>query len=211
MTAARLGALLALAVALGGGALRAQEPEREAPPTWEFAASAYGYFVPESQDFLLPTFTADRDWLHLEARYNYEALDTGSVWFGYNLSFGEKVTFDFTPMIGGVFGDVDGIAPGFKATLAWKGLELYSESEIVFDREASTESFVYTWSELSWAPRDWFRFGLVGQRTRVYESERDVQRGLLVGFSYKILDISAYLLNPDDDNPLGVVSLTVSF
>ena len=53
-----------------------------------------------------PTFTADRDWLHLEARYNYEALDTGSAWVGYNFSGGETLAWEFTPMIGGVFGDM---------------------------------------------------------------------------------------------------------
>ena len=32
----------------------------------------------------------DHDWLHLEARYNYETLETGSVWVGCNLSGGEN-------------------------------------------------------------------------------------------------------------------------
>ena len=76
-----------------------------------------------------PTFTADRDWLHLEARYNYEALDTGSAWVGYNFSGGETVTWELTPMLGAVFGATDGIAPGYKGSLGWKKLELYSEGE----------------------------------------------------------------------------------
>lgn len=195
-------------VGLAGGSARAQEPDEKA---WSFSASAYEYFIPDSPDYAQPAFTADRGWLHLEARYNYEGLETGSVWFGYNYSVGETVTFDFTPMIGGVFGDTDGIAPGYRASLGWKTLELYSESEYVFDTNDSSESFLYTWSELSWAPRDWFRIGLVVQRTRVYETDRDVQRGLLVGFSYKSANLSAYLFNPDDDNPTGVVALTLGF
>ncbi len=51
-------------------------------------------------------------------------------------------------------------------------------------------SFFYSWSELSVSPVDWFRFGLVGQRTRAYQTDVDIQRGLLVGFSYKKMDFT---------------------
>ena len=36
-------------------------------------------------------------------------------------------------MLGGVFGDTTGIAPGYKGSLSWWKLELYSEGEYVFD------------------------------------------------------------------------------
>jgi hypothetical protein len=56
--------------------------EQPAGPAWAFSASAYAYFPPDSQNYVQPTIRGDRGWLHLEARYNYEALDTGSVWIG---------------------------------------------------------------------------------------------------------------------------------
>jgi hypothetical protein len=98
---------------------------------WSFSASAYTYFVPDSRNYVQPTVTADRQWLHLEARYNYEDLDTGSAWVGYNFSVGEKLSLDFTPMLGGVFGNTTGIAPGYRGTLSWWKLVLYSEGEYV--------------------------------------------------------------------------------
>ena len=88
-----------------------------AEKTWSFSASAYTYIVPDSREYVQPTFTADRGWLHLEARYNYEGLDSGSAWIGYNFSVGEKLSLAFTPMLGGVFGDTTGVAPGYKYTL----------------------------------------------------------------------------------------------
>ena len=81
---------------------------------WSFSASAYAYIVPDDRDYVQPTVTADRGWLHLEARYNYEDFNTGSLWVGYNLSAGEKVTLEFTPMLGAVVGDTDGVAPGLQ-------------------------------------------------------------------------------------------------
>ena len=79
-----------------------------------------------------PTITADRRWLHLEARYNYEDLDTASVWVGYNFSVGEKLSLDITPMLGGVFGNTTGIAPGLRGSLKWWRLELYGEARVRF-------------------------------------------------------------------------------
>ena len=179
--------------------------------TWSFSAAAATYIVPNDQEYVQPTFTADHDWLHLEARYNYENLETGSVWVGYNLSGGEKLEWELTPMLGGVFGNTTGIAPGYKGSLSWWKLELYSEGEYVFDTGNSAGSFFYSWSELSVAPVDWFRFGLVGQRTRAYQTDLDIQRGLLVGFTYKEIDFTTYAFNLDRDKPTWVFSVGVGF
>jgi hypothetical protein len=178
---------------------------------WAFSASAYTYFLPEADDYVQPTFTADRASLHLEARYNYEDLATGSVWLGFNFAGGEKIEWTFTPMVGGVFGGTDGVAPGYKGSLGWRKLELYSEGEYVFDTEDSANSFFYNWSEVTFAATEWFRFGIVGQRTRAYQSDRDIQRGLLVAFTYKRLDVAGYLFNPDDSQPIVVVALRIDF
>jgi hypothetical protein len=179
--------------------------------TWAFSASAYAYFVPDSRNYVQPTVAADRRWLHLEARYNYEGMDTGSAWVGYNFHVGEKLSLDFTPMLGGVFGRTTGIAPGYRGTLSWWKLELYSEGEYVFDTGDRSASFFYSWSELSLSPLEWFRFGLAAQRTRVYKSDRDVQPGFLIGVSCKGVDLTAYVFNPDEDEPTVVVAAGVSY
>jgi hypothetical protein len=177
---------------------------------WELSAALYGYFLPEDRDYLQPAVTADRGWLHLEGRFNYEDRDTGSAWFGYNLSVGHTVTLDFTPMVGAVFGNTAGIAPGYRATLAWRALELYSETEYVFDA-GSADDFLYTWSELAVSPVEWFRAGLAVQRTKVYKTDFDIQRGFFVGVSYKQADFSAYVFDPDAKRPTVVLSLAVGF
>jgi hypothetical protein len=208
---------MAVVLALGAWTAAAQPALTNAPAAesaekpWSFAASLYTYFVPDSREYVQPTFTADRDWLHLEARYNYEDLETGSVWLGCNFGGGDKLAWEFTPMLGGVFGNTTGIAPGYKGSLSWWKLELYSEGEYVIDTGDSSGSFFYNWSELTLAPVDWFRFGLVTQRTRAYESDRDIQRGLLLGFSWKQVDLSTSLFNLDDDDPAVVLSLGFTF
>lgn len=178
---------------------------------WEFSASAYFYAVPDSKDYAQPTLTADHGWLHLEGRYNYEALDTGSAWVGYNFSGGEKLAWEFTPMIGGVFGETEGVAPGFRFSLSWWKLEFSSEGEYVFNSAGRDLNFFYAWSELSLAPVDWLRFGLAGQRTRAYSSGVDIQRGFLVGLSYKKASVTTYVFNPDQSKPTVVVAVALNF
>ena len=186
-------------------------PPAEDEPAWEFSVAGATYFVPDDSNYLQPTFTADRGWLHLEARYNYEAHETGSAWIGYNFSGGETVTWELTPMIGAVFGATDGIAPGYKGSLGWKKLEFYSEGEYVVDAGESSDSFFYNWSELALAPVESFGFGMVTQRTRVYQTDRDIQRGLLAGYSFKQLGVTGYVFNPDDEKPTFVLSIAITF
>jgi hypothetical protein len=52
---------------------------------------------------------------------------------------------------------------------------------------------------------------MVTQRTRAYETDRDIQRGVLVGVTYKHLDVSGFVLNPDDDKPIVAIALRLSF
>ena len=218
----RLLACLALAFAFTGSAVFAQattnvpEPAVVTPPdaddkAWTFSAAANIYFVPDDREYVQPTLTADRGWLHLEARYNYEALDTGSVWFGYNITGGDTLSWELTPMLGGVFGDTTGIAAGYRGSLAWSMLEFFSEGEYVFDSGSTSDSFFYNWSELTLAPVDQFRFGLVTQRTRLYQSEREIQRGVLAGVSFKRASLTGYVFNPDDDKPTIVLAVAMTF
>ena len=162
-----------IAVGIGvavGDALAQATTNAPVEKAWSFSSSAYHLHRARQPEYVQPTFTADRGWLHLEARYNYEGLETGSAWVGYNFSVGEKLSLEFTPMLGGVFGDFTGVAPGYKYSLSWWKLQLYSEGEYVFDTDDSSESFFYTWSELTLAPVEWFRFGLVGSAN---EASRD--------------------------------------
>ena len=211
-------AVVAGVVVLAGGAF-AQPNTNLAPvvspadPTnqWSFSASAYTYFVPGGQDYVNPNVTADRGWLHLEARYNYEALETGSAWIGYNFSVGEKLLFEATLMLGGVFGALDGIAPGYNVSLRYWKLNLSSQGEYVFDTADRSGNFFYTWSELSYSPVDWFRAGLVVQRTKAYQSDLDIERGLLVGFTYKRVDFTTYVFNLGWADPTVVLALGFNF
>jgi len=184
----------------------------EADERWTISAAVYTYFPPETGNYLQPTLAADHDWLHLEGRYNYEELDTGSAWLGHNFSGGgEKVQWEFSPMLGGVFGKLTGIAPGYRGSLSWRKVELSSEGEYIIDTANSSDSYFYNWSELSLGLFDRFRIGVAAQHTHAYQTDRDVQRGVLAGLSYKNADLTGYVFNPDDRTPTVVIALSMSW
>jgi hypothetical protein len=179
---------------------------------WSFSAYAYTYLQEHDRDYIQPTFTADRGWLHLEARYNYEDYETVSLWVGYNWSFGKEIAVTLTPMIGGALGETKGFAPGFRFNAEWWKLTLYSEGEYFLDGDSSADDFFYNWTELSLDVTHGFRAGVVIQA----ETDATVRRGLLAGFKWEQeglgeLDLTAYLFDLDKDDKMFVFAVGVNF
>ena len=181
-------------------------------PAWTYSATGMYYSFRNQDDFLLAVATAEHGPLHLEARYNYEAIDSGSLFAGWKFSGGKTVTYELTPILGAVFGQKEGIAPGLEAAVAYGVVDFYMEAEYVYDLEVREDSFTYAWSELGFTPWEWLRFGLVGQRTRVYQSDRDIQRGCFAQLMHNKVTLGLYVFNPDDsDSRFTVFSLGAAF
>ena len=184
---------------------------RSSGKKWSYNLTASGYLVPDDLSYGSPVFAADHEWLHLEARYNYEAQKTGSLWAGYNLSAGHNLVLDVTPIFGVVFGETTGVAPGYELSLTYKKVELSSEGEYLFDIGDSSQNYFYSWNELAYSPVEWCHFGLVSQRTRAYQTMLDVQRGVSLGFAYKRMDYTTYIFNAGWTDPTVVLALSYKF
>ncbi len=199
MTASVLAWTLALAIASPAPqAEAAPAPPAEEPAGggWAPRFSLYGYLVPEGDPYLVPIVAVDHRWLHLEARYNYESREAGSVWAGYTLEWDGSLRFALTPILGGVFGSLNGVGTGVEWSLDWWRLELYSEWEFVLDVAQVDESYFYAWSEAAVRLLDWLRVGLALQRTRVTGVPVEVSWGPSLGFSVWKLDVAGYWFNP---------------
>jgi hypothetical protein len=178
---------------------------------WSFDLTGYWTNPPDDDAYGSAIFRADHGALHLEARYNYEDIDTGSVWAGWTFSWSGDVEVSLVPMVGGVFGHTQGVAPGLEFDLAWKILELYFEAEYVFDAAGRDDDFFYMWTEFTVNPTEWLSLGLVAQRTRAYDTDVEVDRGLLVGFHVRSVTATVYVFNLDQDDPYVMIGVGVSF
>jgi hypothetical protein len=166
--------------------------------------------IPDDGDYASVTAWADRRWLHLEGRYNYEDLKTGSVFAGANVAVGEDPWLEVTPMLGGVFGQTSGIAPAYRMAAGYGIVDVYSEGEYLIARDA-TDNYFYAWSELAVTPLAWLRIGVAGQRTRVYQTELEWQRGPLVGVTVGPVSLTTYVFNLGWESPTVVVAAAVEF
>jgi len=178
---------------------------------WSFAADAYYYMLPAEKNTTTLFGSADHKSLHLEARYNYEDLKTASMFVGYNLEAGRKLKLAATPMIGFVVGNTDGIAPGLEITLTWKKFDFYSESEYVIDFAGEENNYFYTWSELAISPFRNFRTGTSANRTRLYQSELELQKGIFAEYSFWKLTAGCHYFNPFSTDYFVIATLGIEF
>jgi hypothetical protein len=178
---------------------------------WSFSASGYYYFIPNEKNSYTLIGYADHKALHLEARYNYEDQNTGSAFGGWRFESGKKFQFGATPMVGFAFGNTNGFAPALELDATYKIFNFCSESEYLIDFAGKENNFFYTWSELAVSPFDFLRTGISVQKTRLYQTELDVQRGIFAEYSFWKLTVGAYYFNPFSTDNFVIVSLSVDF
>jgi len=189
-----------------------QSPVDTTASPFSASATGYYYFFPGSTDNTL-TLIGYMDFksFHLEPRYNYEAQNTGSVFAGWKFEAEGKLSFAATPMLGFVFGSLKGLAPGLELELSYKAFDFYSESEYVIDQEGSEFNYFYMWTELGYSPVEKFRTGISAQRTRLYETGLDFQRGVFAEYSFWKMTAGVHYFNPFTPEYFFIASLNFEF
>jgi hypothetical protein len=164
--------------------------------TWSFEAEAYYYILPNEKNTTTLIGYADHNAFHSEVRYNYEDLQTVSVFGGYRFKAGHGITAEVTPITGLAAGKTDGVIPGLLLNLAWKKSDFYSESEYVNNFQGSKLNYSYTWPEPEITPFKNFRTGISANRTRLIHSALDFQRGIFVKYTFRKLTAGIHYFNP---------------
>lgn len=179
-------------------------------PKWNHYFESDFYFY--SDDFyVLPMYRADRNHLHLEARYNYEDFQTFSAWGGYNFFGGDKLEYFITPMTGLAFGNTSGFLFGGEMTFTLGGFELYNESEYLAGFDSKQDNFFYAWTDFTWSPTDWLSFGYSSQITKPILTDYEFSNGFVLGGTYKNFGLSGYLYDVWTDEPFVMFALSFSF
>ena len=177
---------------------------------WSFAITAYPTDVRAGENYTSAIAAADRGPVHLEARYNYESVGARSAYVGWTFSGGDALTWQVTPIVGGAWGTTRSAVAGAEASVAWRALDAYVEAEYV-PTTSHEDAYVYAWSELGFRPAAWLRLGIVGQRTRTYGGQREIQRGLLAQVTWNAVTIGAYVFNPGAGDQVLMAMLGAKF
>jgi hypothetical protein len=82
----------------------------------------------------------------------------------------------------------------------------------LFDFASKENNFAYTYTELAVTFfKDHARTGLTGQRTRLYETKLDIQRGVFGEYYFGRFRVGAYYYDPFTESNFGVISFSVDF
>ncbi len=193
--------------------LCAQENKEDSTTSgWRFSAWAEMFIIPGQEDYFNPTFYARHNTLHLEGRFNYEDRNTVSFWAGRRFKFGNPVEFVIVPMGAIVFGNTNGLAPGLETEIMFKKFDFYTESEYLFDFSTSENNFFYMYSELAIRPIKPLRTGLIAQRTKLFQTEFEIQRGIFAEYYFRRYRAGVFYFNPfDSDSQFWIASFSVDF
>lgn len=175
------------------------------------AAFEHYYFTPTPGSAGIATpmanFTSSKNW-YGEARYNFDELNTFSLYAGKKFSGGHNISWEATPIVGGLMGQMTGGSLGMNFEMGYRRLFLLSQSQYCFSLEHSTDKYFYNWSEMGVEATSWLYAGIALQQTNVYRTEGKMEPGCVIGFSIKNWTIPLYAFNTSDEERYFVLGLT---
>lgn len=164
---------------------------------WSGNAAMYYYYVPGEN--IPPTITGytEHNNLHIETRFNYEDVNSLSVFAGKKFEKDKSgFTITVTPMAGILVGRTDGVLPGLEFDITKSIFELYSENEYLFSFAGKYGNFFYSWTELNVETIKNLKAGLAAQTLRFYKTNFDIQKGFYGEYETGRFLFDAYYFNP---------------
>jgi hypothetical protein len=153
-------------------------------------------------------FQNAKNW-YIEGRYNYEALQTASVYVGKAYSKEAVFSYSIVPIVGGVAGRFKGGSVGLNLDLNYKKFFLSSQSQYTVSSAEQEEDFFFSWTELGYEVRPWFFAGLSMQPTCYTHVKQSnvLSPGFLAGFSVGQWTVPFYVFDPFTSRALFVCSI----
>ena len=146
-----------------------------------------------------------------EARYNYEELQTGSLYAGKNFTGGKKINYSVTPMLGVVFGKYNGGSVAANVDFEYEKIFFSAQLQYTVNKENKEENFFYNWSELGSKIGNKFYGGISIQQTKLYADKMSADMGLLLGFETGKITVPLYLFNPLNEKRNVILGLIIEW
>ena len=168
--------------------------ELSAQSKWVF--ENYNYWGQPGTTSVVPIirFEAKNNW-HAELRYNYEELQTLSVFGGRTFNAGDQLHIGITPLAGFSAGKFTGISAGVNTDIKWKKMYLSAETQYSAAIKNKEHNFLFTWSELGYNVTSHFFAGVSYQYTGITQTTES-NPGLFAGLNWKGFSIPFYVFNP---------------
>jgi len=143
-----------------------------------------------------------------EARYNYEDLQTFSLFAGRAFTGKSDLSYSFIPMLGWSTGRFKGVSAAMNIDLEYHNFFLSAQTQYSVSTTRSRDYFLYSWSELGYQSLAWLYTGLSVQHTQDFFSGRAIEPGAMIGFTFHKVTIPVYVFNPLSDKQYIIVGLS---
>jgi len=151
-----------------------------------------------------------RSGVYAELRYNYEDINTVSLFGGKTINGGKAVQFSITPMVGFSAGTFTGVSVGLNGEAEWKDFYLSAQSQYSVGTKQHVADFFFNWSEAGYAISGNFFGGVAFQYTR-QTGVSDAQPGFVAGFTAGNFSLPVYLFSPFKQGRSFIVGLNYDF
>jgi hypothetical protein len=149
-------------------------------------------------------YQANSNW-YAEARYNYDAEKTLSLYAGKTFEKQSKVSYSFSTMAGILMGQFNGGAIAVNTELEYKKIFLSLQSQYTFSIKYPHTNFIYNWGDIGYTYSSVFSAGISIQQTALCASVLD--RGLFVKAQFGHWTLPLYVFNPERNERFAVLGL----
>lgn len=151
-------------------------------------------------------YQSEKNW-YAEGRYNYEALNTLSLYAGK--SYEGKAAFSYVanPIAGVVLGRMNGGSIGINLAMDYRNFYFNTQSQYTFSVEQRSNNFIYSWSDLTYKVSEKFAAGISLQQTKLYQLNGAFEKGFLIKATYKNWNFPLYIFRPESSERYFVLGL----
>ena len=151
----------------------------------------------------------NRQW-YAEARYNYEDINTFSLYLGKTFSNNNRLTYSVTPILGGSVGRFKGISAGLNIGLEYGNAFFSGQSQYSFTTSKESVDFFYSWSEIGYLAFEWLYAGISFQHTWS-SGEFLPETALMAGFSFNRFTIPLYAFDLFNEERYFVAGIIIAW
>lgn len=152
-------------------------------------------------------YQAGNGW-YTEMRYNYEEEQAIACSAGKTFFRQHTLSYSFTPMVGLVAGNLQGLSLGCNASLTYKGISFTSSIQHASCIENRRTHFIFSWSELGYEVTKQISAGFVLQQTCIYNTDGRWEPGMQLSISFASWTVPFYLFKPAGGGYYFVAGIT---
>ncbi len=151
-------------------------------------------------------YQTDNNW-YAEGRYNYEAINTLSLYAGKTFEKKDAFSYSGSPIVGVVLGQMNGGSAGINLEMDYKRFFFNTQSQFTFSVQQLRNNFFYSWSDLTYRFSESFSAGISLQQTKLYQINGAFERGFLIKPGFKSWTFPLYIFSPETNERYFVLGI----